>query len=177
MRVFAPIISSILVFFVRAPLRDSRAEQYPEKLKKTVAELPVVEGTVFAKTLFSMCDEERKEKLGACKSVILCGLETHVCVLQTALDFMEMGIDVHVCADAVSSQRAFDRSVSVRERQFEREIIRFFVVAGRSFPACSFGRLHFDFGISSFPVTRRRKAPQVQGAAAGHQGPRRIFAQ
>mmetsp|Transcript_3967 Transcript_3967/g.11708 ORF Transcript_3967/g.11708 Transcript_3967/m.11708 type:complete len:205 (-) Transcript_3967:31-645(-) len=93
-------------------------EQYPKAFKNTVPEIASLlpEGTdVFEKTMFSMCTADVKEKLGAlkCESVILCGLETHVCVLQTTLDLFEMGIDVHVCADAVSSQRAFDRSVAL----------------------------------------------------------------
>ena len=94
-------------------------EQYPKAFKKTVPEiaslLDPAGGNVFEKTLFSMCTDEVKahlKKLG-CTSAILCGLETHVCVLQTTLDLLELGIDVHVCADAVSSQRDFDRTVAL----------------------------------------------------------------
>ncbi|MCL4141736.1 UNVERIFIED_CONTAM: hypothetical protein GTU68_051717 [Idotea baltica] len=43
------------------------------------------------------------------KSVILCGIEAHVCVQNTALDLIEKGIDVHVVVDAVSSRSMTDR--------------------------------------------------------------------
>jgi nicotinamidase-related amidase len=38
------------------------------------------------------------------KQVLLCGIETHVCIYQTALDLLEEGFDVSVIADAVSSR-------------------------------------------------------------------------
>lgn len=101
-------------------MRIRLTEQYPERLGATVSDLsallPATGSNVFAKTRFSMCTEEvtaHLENLG-CTSVIICGLETHICVLQTSLDLMQKGIDVHVCVDGVSSKRTFDRSVSRR---------------------------------------------------------------
>ena len=46
------------------------------------------------------------------ENVILFGIEAHVCVLQTAQDLLENGFNVHLAADATSSQRPFDRSVA-----------------------------------------------------------------
>ena len=47
------------------------------------------------------------------KSVVLFGIEAHVCVQQTALDLLEQGYDVHLVLDGISSQRAYDRTVAV----------------------------------------------------------------
>ncbi len=38
------------------------------------------------------------------RQVLLCGLETHICISQTALDLVHQGYQVHVAADAVSSR-------------------------------------------------------------------------
>ena len=38
------------------------------------------------------------------KQVLLCGIESHICVAQTALGMLASGFQVHVCADAVSSR-------------------------------------------------------------------------
>ena len=43
------------------------------------------------------------------KSVILCGIESQACVLQTVLDLVERNYEVHVVADAVSSRSMVDR--------------------------------------------------------------------
>lgn len=73
---------------------------------------------VYDKTKFSMLTQQVDEKLEQLqpKTIILCGIESHVCVLQTCLDLLARGFDVHVVADAVSSQRCFDRSVALDVR-------------------------------------------------------------
>ena len=49
--------------------------------------------------------------------IVLCGIETHVCVYQTARDLMDRGKQVAVAADAVSSRFADDREVGLRHMQ------------------------------------------------------------
>jgi nicotinamidase-related amidase len=70
---------------------------------------------------FSCCDEpsviEKLQALDA-KTVLICGIESHVCVLQTAVDLKEKGFNPVVVIDCVSSRTAesieLQRSVSVR---------------------------------------------------------------
>ena len=95
-------------------------EQYPKALGHTVEAVkahltettPVVE-----KTLFSMCLPEVNARFDGewqgRDQVILCGIESHVCVMQTALDLAERGCEVHVVVDGVSSQRAEEREIAL----------------------------------------------------------------
>ncbi|KAL1500565.1 hypothetical protein AB1Y20_013220 [Prymnesium parvum] len=97
-------------------------EQYPKGLGRTVdsltARLDGANVTTFEKTEFTMVTAEVRRALGepanaARRSVVLVGLEAHICVQQTTLDLIEMGYGVHLCVDAVSSQTAVDRSVGL----------------------------------------------------------------
>jgi nicotinamidase-related amidase len=67
---------------------------------------------VFEKTTFSSCGAEpfvaKLEELGV-KQVVLCGLETHVCVNQTAHDLFDRGFQVHILCDCVTSRFEYNR--------------------------------------------------------------------
>ncbi len=68
------------------------------------------------KACFSCCGAERfRTELGRLdrKQVLLCGIETHVCVYQTALDLMQQGFEVNIIADAVSSRTAQNRQIAL----------------------------------------------------------------
>lgn len=92
-------------------------EQYPQRLGNIVSEIDTSYGFKFAKTKFSMYSKEVEDKLKSfnrdLKSVVLFGIEAHVCVQQTAFDLLESGFDVHVVADGTSSQRHFDRMIAL----------------------------------------------------------------
>ena len=93
-------------------------EQYPKAFGHTVPELGKVlpdNTKIFEKKLFSMVTPETAEELKTLgvESAILVGIETHVCVLQTTLDLLEMGIDVHIISDGVSSQRLGERQMAL----------------------------------------------------------------
>ncbi|GAA5963031.1 hypothetical protein JCM3765_006757 [Sporobolomyces pararoseus] len=71
-----------------------------------------------AKTKFSMMVpqvEGQLEEWGT-RSVVLFGIESHVCVLQTALDCLDKGIDVHVLADGVSSCNDDEVGIALKVR-------------------------------------------------------------
>ncbi|KAI9455787.1 Isochorismatase hydrolase [Lactarius psammicola] len=85
-------------------------EQNPRALGKTddrfdLASLGPLHLATVEKTLFSMATPEVLSLLNKhnFKSLILMGIESHVCVLQSTLDLLERGYDVHVLADGVSS--------------------------------------------------------------------------
>ena len=84
-------------------------QQVPEALGPTVpeiAELLAGEEPI-DKACFSCCGEERfTAELNALgrEQVLLCGIEAHVCIYQTAMDLMEGGLDITILADAVSSR-------------------------------------------------------------------------
>jgi len=82
-------------------------EQYPKALGVTVPDITKFPTTkVYPKMKFSMVNPEVKaEFLAERKQVILVGIESHVCVLQTAFDLLEEDIQVFLVCDAVSSQR------------------------------------------------------------------------
>jgi len=46
--------------------------------------------------------------------VLLCGMETHVCVLQTCMQLLDNDYVVHVAADAVCSRRAEDKALAIQ---------------------------------------------------------------
>ncbi len=96
-------------------------EQYPKGLGPTVPELAAAlpESTpVLEKKAFSAClvpaflDELRKRK--TVRKVLLAGIESHVCVLQTALDLLSLGYEVHPVVDAISSRFAADYDTALR---------------------------------------------------------------
>ncbi|MFQ5824327.1 MAG: hydrolase [bacterium] len=88
-------------------------EQYPKGLGPTEPKiLEALEGKVpIQKMTFSCCGVEQlisqfKEK--NIQQVIVTGIESHVCVQQTALDLLEQNIQVHVPKEAVSSRNELD---------------------------------------------------------------------
>ena len=84
-------------------------EQYPKGLGHTVEEIKnsLAEYKPIEKISFNCCDEEKFlqaiESYGR-KNIVLTGMETHICVLQTALGLLKRGYNVHVVADGVCSR-------------------------------------------------------------------------
>lgn len=85
------------------------SEQYPKGLGKTVPELAKLApaGVTFAKLHFSCAADPEFASgfkgLGR-KHAIVCGMEAHVCVLQTAIGLKGAGYEVSVVGDAVTSR-------------------------------------------------------------------------
>lgn len=90
-------------------------EQYPKGLGPTAEEIRMIlpDGfEPFEKTAFSSCGSDQfvaeLDKLGV-KQPVICGLETHVCVNQTAHDLLARGLQVHVMTDVVCSRFDHDK--------------------------------------------------------------------
>jgi nicotinamidase-related amidase len=102
-------------------------EQNPKALGPTIEQLGslLTEEQPIAKYSFSCCGNEefseRVKSLGR-KQYILCGIESHVCIYQTAMDLKEAGLEVEVVADAVSSRTAENKNIALR--RMEREGVK-----------------------------------------------------
>lgn len=90
-------------------------EQNPEKLGPTVPALELNEIAPVGKMLFSGAVPEIIGALEASgrRSVVLCGVEAHVCLLQTALDLRARGYEVFVVSNAVSSRYESDKNAGL----------------------------------------------------------------
>lgn len=94
------------------------SEQYPRGLGKTIPELLSLVPTkqVMEKVHFScaasLSCSALLEKV-AVRQFVLIGIESHVCVLQTAIGLLEAGYQVFVVADAVSSRSAQDKELAL----------------------------------------------------------------
>ena len=89
------------------------SEQYPQGLGPTVESLATILGdTPPGKLTFSCARDEglrRAIEDSGRNQIIVTGIETHVCVLQTAIDLINNGFEVHVPHDAVNSRRPADK--------------------------------------------------------------------
>jgi len=89
-------------------------EQYPKGLGETIAELKEIlkeQYDPINKLSFSCCGERAfwdRIQQNKREQVLLTGMETHVCVLQTALDLLKEGYQVFVVRDAVCSRKKVD---------------------------------------------------------------------
>ena len=93
-------------------------EQYPKGLGRTVEGLQEVLGEqdYLEKVTFNALGEPTIRaalESGGWKQAVLVGIETHICVAQTARGLLAAGYEVQVAADAVSSRRVVDREVGL----------------------------------------------------------------
>lgn len=104
-------------------------EQYPKGLgsmEPSLVELLPKGARRYEKTTFSCAgapDFVSDFELLKRKQIILTGMETHVCVLQTALDLMQLGATVFVVADAVCSRHRDNYEVAIQRMAAEGIIV------------------------------------------------------
>ena len=97
-------------------------EQYPKglgptepKIREALGNADAIQKMTFS--CFGAGDLFDKLKLKKNQQIIVCGIESHVCVMQTVLDLLAVGFQVQVAADAVSSRRKFDYEVALRRME------------------------------------------------------------
>ena len=94
------------------------SEQSPLKLGETIPELlPKVRFKKIEKMEFSLANiKEFLKELENKKitNLIVCGIETHICVQQTVLDCLQKGFEVILISDATSSRNRVDHEISLK---------------------------------------------------------------
>ncbi len=101
-------------------------QQYSKGLGESIPEIKsiITSFQAIEKRAFSCCDEpEINQKLSALKArnIIICGIESHVCVLQTAIDLKGAGFNPVVVMDCVSSRQP--ESIDLAKERFHYEEI------------------------------------------------------
>ncbi len=97
-------------------------EQYPQGLGGTLPELAelLTENNPLDKVCFSCCQNESfvtsLHTIGR-PQLLVCGIEAHICVYQTARELQEQGYQVEVVADAVSSRSPLNKQIALKRFQ------------------------------------------------------------
>jgi nicotinamidase-related amidase len=103
---------------LEVPIRAT--EQYPKGLSPTTPEIASRVPQPITKTSFSCCGAgtflEELEILQR-PNVVLVGMETHVCVMQTAFDLMEAGLHVFLPVDALAGRLVLDHDQALRRME------------------------------------------------------------
>ncbi|MDF2609351.1 MAG: hypothetical protein K0R92_825 [Lachnospiraceae bacterium] len=104
-------------------------QQYTKGIGMTVKQLQDVYAdnfTYFDKSSFSCLDDEiisAKIREYNKKNIIICGIEAHVCVLQTAIDCIGAGYQVIIVEDCISSRRKNDKKIALQRAAREGVVL------------------------------------------------------
>ena len=93
-------------------------QQCPDALGPTVPEIAQLldDNEPINKSAFSCCGVEQfnaRLKDLARNQILLCGIETHVCIYQTTIDLLGQGFNVNVIADAISSRTQENKQIAL----------------------------------------------------------------
>jgi nicotinamidase-related amidase len=95
---------------------DSATENVASAGENPIEDFQPVSFSFVEKTSFSIVDEpdfRRELKKYDRRDLILCGVEAHVCVLQSVLDLLDDGFRVFVAANATSSRKPIDQQTAL----------------------------------------------------------------
>lgn len=85
--------------------------QTHEALRKLQPEISCVEKNIF--NSFGAPDFAAKLEALQAKTLVMLGIEAHICLMQTALGALERGYDVHILADASGSRKAANKEIGL----------------------------------------------------------------
>ena len=99
-------------------------EQVPDKLGSTIPEIKdvLIDQKPIIKDVFScMKNEEFNNQIKRINpnDIILAGIESHICVYQTAKDLLEKKYNVHIVADAISSRISENKELGIERMLLE----------------------------------------------------------
>ena len=100
-------------------------EQYPKGLGPTVPELAEFAADRPAKTRFSCVECLDWSPPGPDEpfQIVVAGMEAHICILQTVLDLLALGYQVHIAVDAVSGRWELDKQVAFRRMELSGAVL------------------------------------------------------
>ncbi len=103
-------------------------QQYTKGLGSTISELADILASVspLEKRSFSCCDAPEVFKTlqqHGRPNIIVFGIETHVCILQTTIDLINAGFTAVVVADCTSSRNLYDREIALERMASEGAVI------------------------------------------------------
>ena len=99
-------------------------QQVPESLGQTIPEIKELLSDIepINKSSFSCCRDEQfinRIRDFNVNQVLICGIETHICVYQTAIDLLSKGYYVNIIADAVSSRTLNNKKIALNRMAVE----------------------------------------------------------
>lgn len=95
-------------------------EQNPDRIGETVEELSSLlsEQKPIHKFTFDACEEDQfiqAVNLAKVDTWLICGIEAHICVYQTALSLKRMGFKVQLVSDCVSSRTLANKNLGIQK--------------------------------------------------------------
>ena len=94
-------------------------EQNPMKLGHNIQSIQEKVGTASIPKMEFSCNNNkelnRRLEESEIRNIVLCGVETHICIQQSAIGFLSSGYNVYIAVDAVGSRRTGDHETSIKE--------------------------------------------------------------
>jgi nicotinamidase-related amidase len=113
-------IKKLIRFAVIMKIPLILTEHYPQGLGSTIPEIKTIlpEYNPIQKITFSAFRSKeflQKIQYTGIKTLLICGIESHICIEQTVLDGLSFGLDIHIISDAISSRKKLDLQMGIQK--------------------------------------------------------------